>query len=261
MAGRSKSPGNLVQTGIINFIHKKTSETSSPNSANKRPLSSPDTNISPTKRTNMVTMENHTVSNETKPKIQLPPELQLLYESLSDKIDKIDKKIPDDFNLPKHAREVEEIKVQQVKLKSRLSRVERENESLKQKITLMKDKMLEHNIVITGISEDKWEDLEPRKGKVCKVLASLMERDNQKEKLEKANELDIMHTECLGRFNPQKGWPISVRFVHKQDVDMVLTNKKKLTKGVFVDQQYSDETEMERRRLRPVLCAARHLEE
>ena len=83
---------------------------------------------------------------------------------------------------------MEEIKVQQVELKSRLS--------------LMEDKMLEHNIVITGISEDKWEDLEPRKGKVCTVLASLMEGDNQEEKLEKANELDIMHTERLGRFNP-----------------------------------------------------------
>ena len=44
-------------------------------------------------------------------------------------------------------------------------------------------------------------------------------------------------------------------------MDMVLTNKKKLTKGVFIDQQYSDETEMERRRLRPVLRATRHLEE
>ena len=142
------------------------------------------------------------------------------------KLIKLIKKIPDDFNLPKHAREVEEIKVQQVKLKSRLSRVERENESLKQKITLMENKMLEHNIVITGISEDKWEDPEPKKDKVCSVLASLMEGDNQKEKLEKANELDIMHTERLGRFNPQKGRPISVRFVHKQDVDMVLTNKR-----------------------------------
>ena len=40
---------------------------------------------------------------------------------------------------------------------------------------------------------------------------------------------------------------------------MVLTNKKKLGKGVFVDQQYSEETEVERRRLRPVLRAARRL--
>ena len=169
----------------------------------------------------------------------------------------IDRKIPDDFNLPKHARDVEERKVQQVELKSRLSRVECENESLKQKITLMEDKMLEQNIVITGISEDKWEDLEPRKGKVCSVLANLMEGTTHEEKLKKANGLDITHTERLGRFNPQKGRPVSIRFIHKQDVDMVLANKKKLSKGVFIDQQYSDETELERRRLRPVLPAAR----
>ena len=135
MAGISKSPGNLVQTGIINFIHKKTTETSSPSSVNKRPLTSPDTDIPPTKRTNMITMDNE----DPKPRIKLPPELQLLYDSLSNKIDKIDRKIPDDFNLPKHARDVEEIKVQQVELKSRLSRLECENESLKQKITLMED--------------------------------------------------------------------------------------------------------------------------
>ena len=70
-----------------------------------------------------------------------------------------------------------------------------------------------------------------------------------------------MHNERLGKFNPQKGRPISIRFVHKQDVDMVLANKKKLSKGVFVDQQYSNETEAERRRLRPVLRAARRIDE
>ena len=177
MAGRSKSPGNLVQTGIINFIHKKTFESRSPSLVNKRPLTLPDTDIPPTNRTNMITMDHQIAPNEDpKPQIKLPPELQLLYESLSDKIDKIDRKIPDNFNLPKHARDVEEIKVQQIELKSRLSRVEHENESLKQKITLMEDKMLEHNIVMTGIPEDKWEDPEPRKGKVCSVLANLMER-------------------------------------------------------------------------------------
>ena len=90
MARGNISPGNLVQTGIINFIHKKIPETGSPNTA--RPLSSPDTEIPPTKRTNMVMMENESVSDEVKSKIQLSPELQLLYESLSDRIDKIDKK-------------------------------------------------------------------------------------------------------------------------------------------------------------------------
>ena len=193
MAGRGKSPGNLVQSGIINFIHKKKPRTNSPNSANKRPLTSPDTNILPTKRTNMLTTDNQ--KEDPKPQIQLPPELQLLYDSLIDKIDKIDRKIPDRLNFPKHAKEMEEIKIQQVELKSRLSRVERENDSLKQKLTLMEDNMLEHNIVLTGISKDKWEDPEPRKDKVGNELANLMEGNTHEEKLKKANDLDIMHTE------------------------------------------------------------------
>ena len=156
-----------------------TIRTNSPTSAKKRPLTSPDTSIPPTQRTNMLTTtDNQHVSNENpKPSVQLPPELQLLYESLSDKIDKIDRKIPDNFNFSQHAREVEEIKVQQAELENRLSKVEYENKSLKQKLTFMEDKMLEHNIVLTGIPEDKWEDPEPRKGRICSELANLMDGD------------------------------------------------------------------------------------
>ena len=47
--------------------------------------------------------------------------------------------------------------------------------------------MLEHNIVIMGIPEDKWEDPEPRKGKICNELANLMMGNTQEEKLKKAN--------------------------------------------------------------------------
>ena len=183
IAGRGKSPGNLVQSGIINFIHKKTPGASSPTPVNKRPLTSPDTNIPPTKRTNMITTENQNVPKEDpKPQVHLPPELQLLYHSLSDKINKIDRKIPDDFNFPQHAIEVEEIKVQQIELETRLSKIEPGNKSLKQKLTIIEDKMLEHNIVLTGIPEDKWEDPEPRKDKVCSELANLMDGETQEEK-------------------------------------------------------------------------------
>ena len=64
-----------------------------------------------------------------------------------------------------------------------------------------------------------------------------------------------------GRYNPARPRPISVRFVHKKDVDLILSNKKKLGAGIFVDRQYSDETESERKRLRPVLTAARKIKE
>ena len=52
-----------------------------------------------------------------------------------------------------------------------------------------------------------------------------------------------------------------MRFVHKKDVDIVLSNKKHLGEGIFVDRQYSDETKNERRRLRPILTAARKYQE
>ena len=42
---------------------------------------------------------------------------------------------------------------------------------------------------------------------------------------------------------------------------MVLKNKKKLSEGIFVDRLYSTETEKEHKRLRPILSAARRLEE
>ena len=70
-----------------------------------------------------------------------------------------------------------------------------------------------------------------------------------------------MSTERLGRYNPARPRPISVRFIHKKDVDLILANKKKLGEGIFVDRQYSDETESERKRLRPILTAARKIKE
>ena len=42
---------------------------------------------------------------------------------------------------------------------------------------------------------------------------------------------------------------------------MVLKNKKNFSEGIFVDRLYSTEREKERRRLRPILSAARRLEE
>ena len=70
-----------------------------------------------------------------------------------------------------------------------------------------------------------------------------------------------MSTERLGHYNPLQCRPISVKFVHKKDVNIVLNSKKKLGSGIFVDKQYSDETESERKYLRSVLSAARKFTE
>ena len=52
-----------------------------------------------------------------------------------------------------------------------------------------------------------------------------------------------------------------MRFSLKEDVDHILNSKKKLSKGIYVDQRFSDRSEAERKCLRPILMAARKLEE
>ena len=200
---------------------------------------------------------------------QLPPDLQLLYDSLSKKIDekiepvesKLSSLIGSEFNLPKHIEDVNEIKIQHKNLERKLVTVERENESLKQRLTNLEDKILEHNIVVSGIEEGQWEEDEQRVNKINCELAKLFTVETQDEAVKGITKLDIMSTERLGRYNPARPRPIAVRFVHKKDVDIVLSNKKRLGEGIFVDRQYSDETENERRRLRPILTAARKYQE
>ena len=156
----------------------------------------------------------HSQEDQTPNKIdtipQLPPDLQLLYNSLSKKIDqkiepvetKLNSLVGSQFSLPKHIKDVKEIKVKHKNLERKLNKGEDKNENLKQKIINLEDKMLEHNIVISGISEDKWEDPKPCREKVSKELSKIMSGNTPAKRLDNANKLDIMSTERLGRYNP-----------------------------------------------------------
>ena len=74
---------------------------------------------------------------------KLPPDLKLLYDSLSQKwderMDPLESKenalFSEESNLPRHIEYVNEIKCNQGKLESRLNKVEKENMELKQKLT------------------------------------------------------------------------------------------------------------------------------
>ena len=65
----------------------------------------------------------------------------------------------------------------------------------------------------------------------------------------------------LGKYNPIWGCPILVAFGKKPDTDHADNSKKLLGRGVYVDREYSSTTKAERKRLRPILRAARRLEE
>ena len=106
-----------------------------------------------------------------------------------------------------------------------------------------------------------FEEPEPRREKLNKVIACILSGNSFEEKLKNAKSLQIESIDHVGKFNPAKGRPIAVKFASKNDVEMILKNKKSFSEGIFVDRLYSTETEKECRRLRPILSAARRLEE
>ena len=248
MAGKLKISLDTSQPGIATYIQRQRS-----NSV-KRALSSP-TEDQPSKKSNMEVTQGSNAECDSRLK-DLPPELKLLYDTLNVRLLSIESKI--DSNV---ATRVEHVETQQRKTEACLTKVESENEDLKQRLVSIEDKLLENSIVINGISEEKYEDPRPRRAKLNIELANILSGNTDEEKLEKASSLQIESTERVGKFNATKGCPIAVKFTRKCDAEMVLERKKKLRKGIYVDQFYSVETEKQRKRLRPILSAAHRYEE
>ena len=191
MASKSKVTTPVSQPDVANYIQRQRTN------SNKRLLSSPTDN-QPHKKTIMeVTPEvkdNHQVDRL----VNLPPDLKLLYDSLSVRLDSIDWKID-----PNLSSQVEQVETKQHKTKARLFKIEKENEELKQWLVSIEDKLLENSVVINGISEEKFEELEPCRTKLNRELANILSGNTYEEKLETANSLQIEATECVGKFNPK----------------------------------------------------------
>ena len=87
-------------------------------------------------------------------------------------------------------------------------KVEQENLTLKQKLVSIEDKLLENNLIISGVEESKLEEAGPRHEKLDIVLTKVLPGETEEEKLEKAKKLEIVSTARLGKYNPIRGHPI-----------------------------------------------------
>ena len=108
--------------------------------------------------------------------VNLPPDLKLLYDSLSVSLDSINWKID-----PNLASTIEHVETKQQKTEARLFKIEKENEELKQWLVSIEDKLLENSVVINGISEGKFEEPEPHREKVNRELASILSGNTYEE--------------------------------------------------------------------------------
>ena len=167
----------------------------------------------------------------------LPPELKLLYVSLTKVVEqkmqpiekiKNDMKtlIKDSELLPEYVQKVQNLEQNTEQLNSKVEKIEQENQELKQKLVKIEDKLLENNLIISGVEEPKFEEDGPHHDQLEIIIAKTLPGETNEEKLEKAKKLDIVVTAHLGKYNPIKGCPISVAFVKKADADHVYNSKK-----------------------------------
>ena len=159
--------------------------------------------------------------------------------------------------LQKQQDQIESLKKENVVIQLKCDKIELDHAKLKQRLSRIENELLESTAIIHGVHEDKWEEGSTRYNMVVDVLAYTMYGTNHHEQLTAARKILIKKTSRLGKYNPNRGRPISVSFVYNEDCEHLLANKKYLPKGVYADKQYSEDVENTRRILRPVIRKAR----
>ena len=145
-------------------------------------------------------------------------------------------------------------------LKLKCDRVLQENDELKKRIMRIENTLLDNNIILQGIQEDPWELDSNRLERVVRALSYTIDEATREAQLDVAWKIRIKSTRRVGIYSTKRSRPISVTFERFCDADYVLQNRKYLPDGVYVSKEYNEETENNRRILRPILRAARNSE-
>ena len=248
-----------------------TPKSMTPNSAKKRgrPLSPRDnSSIEQNKRLHLEQrMDNNSQPSQQQidnsSSVPLNPELTELkrqifagFESMLAPLRKEIKELKDDQKEILDGKKL----INENKIAKRFVQNEEKQKKLETRIGLLEDQLLEKNVIFQGIHEEEYEDRSDVKTQIVKAIATTMEGDDFNTKKTLAGKTSIDTVERIGKYNPLRVRPVKVRFLEEKDVDHLFRNRKKLPKGVFIDKEYSQTTEKERRLVRPILRAARRMD-
>ena len=198
------------------------------------------------------------------PKKKLSPEL----EDLRSEIEQMICPLKDGLNLLLEMRDSWETGLQKCntlltenkQLHARVEKVEKENKALNNRVRTLEDKLLEANVIFQGVPDSIWEPMETMKEKILTAISHTISGSSVEEKMDQARKIPIKEISRIGKYTAMRTRSVLVEFYYKSDAMFLLENRSHLPKGVFVDKQFSEETEKERRKLHPILCAARKSE-
>ena len=234
----------------------------SPSTKQKRRLTESETK--PKKKTSHTDkMEGATGTNNNPPKQKktLSPEL----EDLRSEVEEMITPLKESINILLEIKTAWELSLkdcnalrnQNYELNARITKVENENKQLNDRVQHLEDKLLECNVVFQGVPDSVWEPMETTREKILTAISHTISGESHEQKMEQARNIPIKEIYRTGKYTAMRSRPVIVEFCYRSDVSFLLVNKKHLPQGVFVDRQYTEETEKERRCLRPILRAAR----
>ena len=163
--------------------------------------------------------------------------------------DSIDNLLVLKTNMESQEGRITQLKYENSKLNNELNQIKTEMGYFQRKINQLEDRSLERNLIFQGISESLPDDEEARTEKIYRAISDTISRKTPEERLQLAREVEIIRTRRLGKPDPSRTHAISVELLNKYDVEQIYENRFSMEEGVFVDKEFCQATEKDRRLL------------
>ena len=125
--------------------------------------------------------------------------------------------------------------------------------ALQERLSRIEATQLDNNIILTGIQEQQWERYEITHHRVIDIIAEAIKPIEGNNANARAETILISNCKWIGTYQMNCNRPISITFQHKEDKDLLLSNKQNLPAGIYANNEYPIHVKQKRDKLRPIL--------
>ena len=173
----------------------------------------------------------------------------------------IDKILNSSNIIENQQRWIEDLTMENCKLKSEVFNLRGQVYDLKDRINAVENRALENNLIFHGIPDSENEYLNQLVDRLQHNFADTIDIHDDELQLQRARAIQILSCKRLGPYQENRTRPIRVEFMYKWDAHELFENRFYLGRVVYINQEYNAETERKRKLLWPILKATKQYNE
>ena len=236
-------------------------------------IKTPSPNPKPRMTSTPKPTQDPSTANMDNSEIALTPELELLEKKLNHTMvanmaaqfapiqSAIDKILKSSNIIENQQRRIEDLTMENCKLKNEVIKLRGDVHDLKSRMNEVENKSLENNLIIHGIPDNENEYLNQLVDKLQRNFADTIDIYDDEVRLQRARGIHIARCKRIGQYQENRHRPIKVEFVYKWDADELYENRFYLSKGIYINREFNEQTESARKLLRPILKATKQYSE